>query len=96
MLRSQPRGYPEIIDATDYLYWEPDKVPRGMRVLIEGGSATASWAAAGAYQNKLDFLWLNARGLEQIQTEGNPVARNTLTINNAAEHSASIVGVSRK
>ncbi len=84
-LRTQPRAYPEIIDATDYLYWEPDNVQPGMKVLIQGGSATASWAAAGAFQNKSDFLWLNARGLQQIQTEGNPVARNTSTIKRAAD-----------
>jgi hypothetical protein len=86
LLQRRPRGYPEIIDATDYLYWEPKFVylPRNMEVLIQGGSATASWAAAHAFQLGSDFIWLNAKGLQQIQSDGNPVARNTLTIRKAA------------
>jgi hypothetical protein len=73
------------MDATDYLYWDAGKVilsPK-MEALIQGGSATASWAAARAFQNKTYFLWLNGKGLQQIQNEGNPVARNTLTIRKA-------------
>lgn len=81
LLTSQPRKYAEIIDATDYLYTKP---PQKLEVLIQGGSATASWAAAHAIYNKADFFWINGRGLQQIQNDGNPVARNTSTIERSA------------
>jgi len=81
LLQSQPREYSELIDATDYLYTKP---PQGLEVLIQGGSATASWAVAHAIHNQADFFWINGKGLQQIQTDGNPVARNTSTIRTAA------------
>jgi hypothetical protein len=81
-LESSPRGYVEILDATDYLYSTP---PPGLITVIFGGSATASWAAAHAYHNSADFIWLCAQGLAQIKVDGDPVSRNTETIKRAAK-----------
>jgi len=73
-LTSSPKMYKEIVDAERYFLtegWE------GLRVLIFGGSATASWAAAHAYLYKPSALiWMCRQGPSQVQTDGNPIDRN--------------------
>jgi hypothetical protein len=64
----------EYLDAVDYIC-----SPQGEDriVLIYGGSATASWAAAHAYASRaLAIGWAARKGPSQIKTEGNPIGRN--------------------
>ena len=74
----KPLGYEEIVDAVTYYN---SKQPKGHKVLVYGGSATASWAAAHAEKMEAaELLWLCRKGIDQISTEGNPVGRNSETI----------------
>jgi hypothetical protein len=71
----QRLGYDEIVDAVTYYN---SSQPKGLRVLVYGGSATASWAACHACKMQAkELLWLCRKGIDQISTEGNPVGRNS-------------------
>jgi hypothetical protein len=74
----KPVRYPEIVDAVTYYNAVQ---PKRQKVLVYGGSATASWAAAHARKMEAaELLWLCRKGIDQISTEGNPVGRNSETI----------------
>ncbi len=80
-LRSKPILYEEIVDAERYVLTEGVE---GKKVLIYGGSATASWAAAHAYLYKPSALiWMCRQGATQVNTDGNPIDRNSEVINRA-------------
>jgi hypothetical protein len=68
----------EIVDAVTYYN---SVQPKGHKVLVYGGSATASWAASHAWKMEAaELLWLCRKGIDQISTEGNPVGRNSEVI----------------
>ncbi|MGH9403573.1 MAG: hypothetical protein ACRD2P_15890 [Terriglobia bacterium] len=80
-LGTQPLLYKEIVDAERFFLTEGIE---GLRVLIYGGSATASWAAAHAYLYKPSALiWMCRQGASQVKTDGNPIDRNGEVIKNA-------------
>lgn len=71
----------EYLDSIDYM---TNAQPKNLRVVIYGGSASSSWAVAHAFaMDAKTVLWGSRRGLDQIQTEGNPVGRNFATIEKA-------------
>lgn len=75
--------YEEIVDAERYVLRAGIQ---GLKVLIYGGSATASWAAAHAYLYKPSALiWMCRQGATQIKSDGNPIDRNTEVITKALE-----------
>ncbi len=83
-VKSQPRGYDEIVDAVTYYNSSP---PRGLDVLVYGGSATSSWAANHAWKSGArTLLWMCRRGIDAISTEGNPVGRNSEVIQMAVRN----------
>jgi hypothetical protein len=71
----------EYLDSVDYMTKAQSK---GLKVLIYGGSASSSWAVTHAFAMQAkEVLWGCRRGLTQIETEGNPVGRNSATIEKA-------------
>jgi hypothetical protein len=94
-VKSQPRGYEEIVDAVTYYNSNP---PAGLTVLIYGGSATSSWACNHAWKSGArKLMWMCRRGIDQISTEGNPVGRNSeviqMAVNNKLIEGGEILGV---
>jgi len=74
-------GSGEYLDSVDYM---AAAQPRGLKVLVYGGSASSSWAVAHAFaMGATHVLWGCRRGLAQITTEGNPVGRNSAVIEKA-------------
>jgi hypothetical protein len=83
-VKGHPREYYEIIDAVSY-YNSPQ--PKGLTVLVYGGSATASWASNHAWKMEAkQLMWMCRRGIDQISTEGNPVGRNSEVIQMAVRN----------
>jgi hypothetical protein len=73
-LAGNPRGFREVIDANSYL-WEPQ--PDGLKVCVEGGSATAAWCVQRAIERKArGVLWISRSGF----LAANPAGRNSETI----------------
>ena len=79
LLTSNPRPFPEVVDAVSY-YTHVGAMPRGLEVLVYGGSATAAWATTYAALNNANYFWMCRKGIQQISTEGNPVGRNSSII----------------
>lgn len=83
LLRDGRLLYEEIVDAERYVLTQGIE---GNKVLIYGGSATASWAAAHAYLYRPSALvWMCRQGEKQILSDGNPIDRNTEVIKKALE-----------
>ncbi|HEY7337258.1 MAG TPA: hypothetical protein VH639_20375 [Bryobacteraceae bacterium] len=91
LLTSNPRGFPEIIDAVSY-YTYSGAMPQGMEVLVYGGSATAAWATTYAALNNANYFWMCRKGIDQISTEGNPVGRNTAIIKKSVDDGSILRG----
>ncbi|QBE66706.1 hypothetical protein [Pseudoduganella lutea] len=80
---SQMAATGEYIDSIEYM---TKAQPKGLDVVVYGGSASSSWAVAHAFAMAAKgLLWGCRRGLDQIKTEGNPVGRNADVIARAEQ-----------
>ncbi|WNG54643.1 hypothetical protein F0U59_07495 [Archangium gephyra] len=81
------RGFAEILDGVDFLTAEQDC--QGQTVVINGGSATASWAAARAVAaGATNVLWMARSSFN----ESNPAGRNNEILTYCGERGFMKVG----